>query len=129
MVSSRDIGILAIIGIGALALFKKVGGVNFESVPTTPQNILFGQALQAQFDELGNVIEEQNTALEKAQQLLKLKFQQPKTSLNFKNIPSGSLLGISLGPALRTDPRKGPTNQSVINFGKVPSNIRGGPRL
>jgi len=119
MVSRTEIGILALLGVGALFLFKKASGssVDFSTEPATPFSILEGQKLQAQFDQLGDVIDEQESVLQKLFKALKLQTAPQQTSLNFANIPTGSLLGISLGAPLRAG-----SNQQVTNFGKVPSN-------
>jgi len=125
MVKARDIGILAILGIVGLSLFRKSSGVNFETAPAIPQNVLQGQLLQAQFDQIGDVLEQQNTALQEAQRLLSQQQQQQQRSgLNQSVIPSGALLGISLGAPLRAG-----SNQAVTNFGKVPSNFRQGSKV
>jgi len=116
LVSSRDIGIFALIGIGALALFKKAGGssIDFDSAPATPQSVLFGEALQSQFDTLGDVIDQQDTALQEAQRLLKLKFNQQQ-----KSGSSRPTLGSSLVPTFLNSFR------STVGF---QSNLIGGNR-
>jgi len=125
MVKARDLGILALLGVVGLSLFRK-GSASFpEGGPAIPSSVLQGQLLQAQFDQIGDVLEQQNTTLQEAQRLLSQQQQQQNRSgLNFSFIPSGALLGISLGAPLRAG-----SNQAVTNFGKVPSNFRQGSKV
>jgi len=131
MVSRTEIGILALLGLGAFFLFNRSSADSFDSAPATPQSIVQGQALQAQFDVLGEGLEDrdellaqQSSLLKNLQNVIQNLLNPIRGGLNQSVIPSGALLGISLGAPLRTDPRRGPTNQQVINFGKVPSNQR-----
>jgi len=104
MVKARDIGILALLGLGAFALSKKASanGVDFGAVPATPFSILEAQKIQVKFDELGDVLEQQNTALIEAQRLLgQQQQQQTQIGLNQSVIPSGALLGLTFGQPFR----------------------------
>jgi len=131
MVSSSEIGILALLGIGGLFLFNRSSQDSFEGSPDTPQSIEVGKALQAQFDVLGEGLEErdillaeQSTLLQKLQGVINSFLNPVRGALNQSVIPSGALLGISLGPPLRAGAGQF-QNLQVANFGKVPSNQRG----
>jgi len=51
MVSRRDIGILAVLAIGAFFLSRRASGsTDFEGVPADPANFQREKQLQAQFD-------------------------------------------------------------------------------
>jgi len=114
-----NLGILALVGLGAFFLFRK--GSFAEGGPAIPQSVLQGQLLQAQFDVLGETLEDQNTALQEAQRLLNFRFnQQPRTT------STNPLLGASLGPPTQTQGGAG-RDIIVATFGKVPSNFRQGP--
>jgi len=102
MVKARDIAILAVLGIVGFSLFKKSDGVDFGSVPATPVNFQREANLQRTFDEIGDVLEQQDTALIEAQRLLQEQIKQNRqqqqnfgpnfSGLNFSVIPSGALL-------------------------------------
>jgi len=128
MVSSRDIGILALLGVGAFFLFNRASADPFEGAPATPSSIVQGQALQEQFDQLGDEIESRDVLLGEQTDLLKnlqnfiTNFLNPiRGGLNQSAIPSGALLGIGQAPFTRTS-----TGRDIIvaTFGKVPSNFR-----
>jgi len=129
MVSRRDIGILALLGIGAFVLSRGLSTKSFgESAPAIPLSIVQGQALQEQFDQLGDEIESRDVLLGEQTDLLKnlqnfiTNFLNPiRGGLNQSAIPSGALLGIGQAPFTRTS-----TGRDIIvaTFGKVPSNFR-----
>jgi len=126
MVSRRNIGILAVLGIGLFFLSRRASGspVDFGGEPETPFSILEAQKIQEQFDVLGETLEEQDTLIGRL-------FKELQSALNaLRFVPQtfartgSATLNATSGILGRTDPRKGPTNQAVINFGKVPSNFR-----
>jgi len=126
MVSRREIGILAVLGIAAFFLSRRASGsTDFGGEPAIPFSILESQKIQGQFDVLGETLEEQDTTIQRL-------FKELQNALRFTSQTRGSFVGqTTLNPTSgilgRTDPRLGPTNQAVINFGKVPSNFRQGP--
>jgi len=103
MVSRSEIGILALLGVGAFFLFNRSSADSFEGAPATPQSIEVGKALQAQFDELGEGLEDRDTLLsEQSSLLVKLQnvinnfMNPPSMGLNQSVIPGGALLGVNI---------------------------------
>jgi len=117
MVSRREIGILAVLGIGAFFLSRRASGsTDFGGEPATPLSVLQGQKLQEQFDVLGDVIEEQDSAL---QRLL----NQLQTSIS----PVTRSVRTTLNPTSGTLTQTSTGRDFIVNtFGKVPSNFRQG---
>jgi len=98
MVSKRDLGILALLGIGAFVLSRGLSTKSFgSSEPAIPQNILRDQLLQNQFDELGETLESQGQALTQSQSIIQNllnSITQGSNGLNQSLIPRGALLSL-----------------------------------
>jgi len=95
MVSETDLGILALLGVGAFFLFNRFRTDPFENAPPQIQSIEVGKALQTQFDTLGETLEEQDSVIKQLQRALSGVINPASGGLNQANIPSGSLLGVS----------------------------------
>jgi len=128
MVSSRDFGILALLGIGAFFLFNRASADPFEG-QATGQSLEVAKALQSQFDEIGNELESRDELLEQQSGLLK---DLQNFINNFLNPMRGgqsafpsAQLGAGQAPFTKTS-----TGRDIIvaTFGKVPSNFVQGPR-
>jgi len=128
MVTRRDIGILAVLAIGAFFLSRRAtGSTDFEGVPADPANFQREKQLQAQFDELGDVLTQQDVTLLTQQDFISSLRKQISALLAGQGSTSGTRPRQTLGASLGAPVLAG-INQFVTNFGKIPSNLRGGPR-
>jgi len=122
MVSRRNIGILALLGVGAFFFLRKGSSGNFPlEGPAIPQNVLQGQLLQAQFDEIGDVLDEQSTALTDSKTII----NKLLNTIKGLQTPQRTTIRPTLNPTSGVLTQTSPGRNFIVNtFGKVPSNFR-----
>jgi len=121
LVSRRDIGILAVLGIGAFFLFRKASG--FEGVPADPFNFQREKQLQTQFDEVGDVLTQQDTALTESQSIIQ-RLLNTITGLQTPQTPQSTSVRVPLNPTSGILTSTNAGRDVIVNtFGKVPSNF------
>jgi len=115
MVSRREIGILAVLAIGGFFLSRRASGSD-DFGSGSPFNFEREKRLQQTFDEIGDVLEQQDTALLESQRLLQQSRQQQTASFSGVRPPLNPTSGILTSTSVGRD--------IIVNtFGKVPSNF------